>query len=172
MSRHPFAPFPDRLATARRMVARGTSRLAPHVADQLDAATREQHHLHDRLGQVLPMLEPTRNWRQRADRQVDAEVKAYLLAALLGCTTVCIHLRRGGPRPAFARLPYGRIDCARCTSTIYRPITADDECDVCNEKGVVTFVPFSVQQGPVMLAGNACPSCTNVFGINQIGAAS
>jgi hypothetical protein len=30
---------------------------------------------------------------------------------------------------------------------------------------VLTFVPFSVRQGPVMLVGDACAPCAGVLGI-------
>src|SRR4051794_33056949 len=43
------APFSDRLALARRLVARGPIMLAPHVTDQLDAADREAKQIHGRL---------------------------------------------------------------------------------------------------------------------------
>src|SRR4051812_29492992 len=115
MSRYSFA---DRLELARRMVARG-ARLAPvNIADQIGAAGREMRHHHDRLGMVLPAIEPARNWRQRVDPVASDETRAYLLAALLGCVNVCIHLRRGGPRPAFARLPLRRVDCEHCVATL------------------------------------------------------
>jgi hypothetical protein len=172
MKRYPAALFRDRLALARRMVARGARSLPVDVADQLDAAGRETRLLHDRLGQVLPMMEPTRNWRQRADCEPSDEVRAYLLAALLGCATVCIHLRRGGPRLAIARLPLRRIDCGPCSQTLHHPPAEDvDRCDVCTQLGVTTFHPFAVRQGPVLLAGDACGSCAVVLGI-RVEAAS
>ena len=34
-------------------------------------------------------------------------------------------------------------------------------------RGVVTFVPFAVHQGPLLLAGDACPSCAGVLGIRR-----
>lgn len=169
MTRHPAAPFPDRLALARRMVARGASRPPTCLADQLDAAVREVRVLHERLGATLPLVDPGRNWRQRADLDPSDEVRSYLLAALLGCTAaVCIHLRRGGPQPAVCRLAMRRADCARCAATIRRPPAEDDDrCDVCERREVVTFVPFAVRQGPSMLVGDACPDCAGVLGIGQ-----
>src|SRR5215203_6160367 len=118
MSRQQATPFAKRLVLARLLVARGSSTLPPHVADQLSAAGRETRVLHDRLGRVLPVLEPGRNWRQRAEREPSDEIRAYLLAALMGCTTVCVHIRRGGPRPAIARLPLRRVDCGPCSQTL------------------------------------------------------
>jgi hypothetical protein len=161
------APFPARLALARRMVARGANRLSPSLADQLDAAGREAKQLHGRLARVLPALEPGRNWRQRIDRDPDDDTRTLLLAALLGCVNVCVHLRRGGPRPAVARLPLRRVDCGRCSATLRRPVTAEDECDVCGQHGVSAFVPFAVRQGPTLIAGDACPACAGVLGIRQ-----
>jgi hypothetical protein len=163
---HTVPPFSERLALARRLIARGSSGLPPHVADQLDAAGRETRVLHDRLMTVLPALQPDRNWRQRLDGSPSDEVRAYLLAALLGCTRVCVHLRRGGPRPAIARLPLHRVDCDRCSATIYATPAEDvDRCDVCTQLGVVVFHPFAVRLGPALLAGDACPTCAVVLGI-------
>jgi hypothetical protein len=168
MSRHPAAPFRDRLALARRMIARGPAQVSVHLADQLAAAGREMRALHDRLGELLPVLEPERHWRRRADTSPSTDTRAYLLAALLGCTTVCLHLRRGGPRPAVARLPLGRVDCDRCCRTLYgSPLGDDDRCDVCTVRGVTTFHPFAVRQGPLLLVGDACPACAGVLGIVQ-----
>jgi hypothetical protein len=162
------APFPDRLALARRMVARGASPQPSHVVDQLDAASRETRRLHDRLVSVLPALEPDRSWRQRLDAAPSDETRAYLLAALLGCVNLCVHLRRGGPRPAIVRLPLGRVDCGRCSQTMHSPPPGDDDrCDVCTAHGVTLFHPFAVRQGPLLLAGDACGDCADVLGIRQ-----
>lgn len=162
------APFRDRLALARRMLARRASRPPVHLADQLDAAGREARVLHDRLGAVLPLIEPDCNWRRRADAEPSDDTRAYLLAALLGCTTVCIHIRRGGPQPAIARLPLGRVDCDRCVGTLYRPPLGDDDrCDICTTRGVTTFHPFAVRLGPLLLAGDACRACADVLGIRE-----
>ena len=46
----PRATFPDRLALARRLVARGAARPPVHLADQLEAAGSEARVLHDRTG--------------------------------------------------------------------------------------------------------------------------
>ena len=172
MIRQP-APFAERLALARVMVARRAPQPPVHLADQLDAADREVRQIHDRLISVLPMIEPGRHWRQRMDADPSDEVRAYLLAALLGCTTICLHLRRGGPQPSVCRLPLRRVDCQRCSATLYRPHPDDDDrCDVCTASGVVTFHPLAVRQGPVLLAGDACSACAGVLGIRAAEAAS
>ena len=160
------APFSARLALARRMVARGPVMLAPHVTDQIDAAGREAKQLHERLGCVLPALEPGRNWRHRTDLDPDDDTRALLLAALLGCVNVCVHLRRGGPQPSFARLPLRRVDCARCSQTITRPLVADDACDICDATEIDVFHPFAVNRGPLLIAGDACSSCACTLGIS------
>jgi hypothetical protein len=164
----PPSPFTDRLALARRLVAKSAPTAPIHIADQLGAADREVRQLHDRLAAVLPMLEPARQWRQRMDAVPSDDIRAYLLAALLGCTNCCPHLRRGGPRPALARLPLGRVGCERCVGMLYRPSSGDDDrCDICMARGVATFHPFAVGFGPVLLAGDACSSCAGVLGIRE-----
>jgi hypothetical protein len=166
VSRQPAAPFRDRLALARRMVARGTTSAPVHLADQLAAASTDARRWHDRLGVVLPAVDPARRWYHHTDGAPSDDTRAYLLAALLGCTTVCLHLRRGGPRPAVARLPLHRVDCERCSATLYRPpVGEDDRCDICTARGVTTFVPFAIRLGPALLAGDACPTCVGVLGI-------
>jgi hypothetical protein len=161
-------PFEARLALAHRLIAHGLPPTPVHLADQLKAAGRETRQLHDRLGAVLPLLEPERRWRQRMDTDPSEDVRAYLLAALLSCVNVCVHLRRGGPRPAICRLPLRRVDCERCAATLYRPpVGENDRCDVCTARGVTTFVPFAVRLGPALLAGDACRSCASTLGILQ-----
>jgi hypothetical protein len=171
MIRQP-APFAERLALARVMVARRAPQPPVHLADQLDAADREVRQIHDRLISVLPMIEPGRNWRQRLDSQPSDEVRAYLLAALMSCVTVCVHIRRFGPQPAIARLAMRRVDCQRCVQTLHRPATGADECDVCSAPETLTFHPFSVRKGPLMLAGDACRSCADTLGVLFAEAAS
>src|SRR5689334_19562745 len=107
----PRVPFTTRLAYARTLLARGVPAPAVHVADQFAAASADTRALHDRIGAIMPLLQPGRNWRQRMDPAPSDNMRAYLLAALVGCTTVCPHLKRGGPQPAIARLPLRRIDC-------------------------------------------------------------
>ena len=53
------ASFADRLNVARKLIAR---RSVPpvHLTDQLEAAGKDARILHDRLGQVLPILRPDR----------------------------------------------------------------------------------------------------------------
>ena len=160
------APFANRLAQARALIARGVSPLPVHIADQLGAAGSEAAVLHDRIAAALPILDPHRGWRRLREAVPLDDTRAYLLAALLDCATVCPHVRRGGPRPAFVRLPLRRIDCERCTRTLRRPpADEDDRCDVCGARGVATFHPFAVRLGPTLVTGDACPRCAGSLGI-------
>jgi len=164
----PRASFADRLNVARRLLARGASRPPVHLANQLEAAGKDARVLHDRLVAALPILQPDRQWYGRVEVAPSDEVKALLLAAILDCTTMCIHLRRGGPRPAFVQLPLRRVDCERCVRTLRRPPPEnDDQCDICDRHGVVTFHPFACRQGPLLLAGDACADCAAALGIVQ-----
>lgn len=168
----PRPDFETRLAIARRLLARGAAPVPVHVADQLDAAGREVRMLHDRLGTVLPLLEPHRSWRQRIDPDPSDDVRAHLLAAVLGTEASCVHLRRGGPQPAIIRLPLRRIDCTRCAQTLRRPPAGEaDRCDVCGARGVAIFHPFAMRQGPAFVMGDGCPDCADVLGI-RVEAAS
>ena len=164
MSRHDFAA---RLATAKAMIDHGASAMPGHLADQLDAAGREVRDLHDRLGVLLPVLMPDRPWHQRVDASPSVHTRALLLAAITSCLgSVCPHLRRGGLQPAIGRLPLRRVDCARCVGTLRRPPPGDaDRCDVCDRRGVATFSPFAVRQGPLLLLGDVCQPCAGTLGI-------
>jgi hypothetical protein len=164
--------FPTRLALARAMVASGARPLPVDIADQTRAAGREMHRSYGRLGAVLPLLEPQRNWRQRTDLESRAETRALLLAGLLGCVDVCVHLRRQGPQPAYCRLPLRRVDCIRCVHTHCRPVTDADECDLCGAPETLVFHPFAVQIGPMLMAGDVCADCAAVLGIRATEAAS
>ena len=164
----PSSPFPACLALARRLVARGAARPPAHVADQLDAARSEARMLHDRIGEALPILRPDREWFGRIEIAPTDDVRAYLLAATLDCTTVCVHLRRGGPRPAFFQFPLRRVDCGRCVGTLRRPPADEaDRCDVCGHRGVVVFHPFAMRMGPALVLGDGCLACADVLGIVQ-----
>jgi len=166
MTRHrDAAPFQTRRAAARRMIARGTSPAPVHLADQYGAARDEARGLHDRVGALLPILQPDREWFHRAHADPPNEVRAYLLAAVLGCVPCC-HLRRGGPQPALVLLPLRRVACTRCAGTFRRlPPGDEDRCDVCGARGVVMFHPFACHIGPTIVAGDACPGCAGVLGI-------
>ena len=160
------ATFATRLELARRMVARRAAHPPVHLADQLDAAGAEARVLHDQIGAVLPVLQPDRAWYQRIEADPSDDVRAYILAALLDCTTVCVHIRRGGPQPAFVMLPLRRVDCGRCAGTIRRPPPDEsDRCDVCGARAVGTFVPFAMRQGPALVVGDACTACAGGLGI-------
>jgi len=137
-----------------------------HVADQLDAAGCEVRAMHDRLGTLLPDVEPGRRWYSCQDVYPSDEVRAYLTAVLLGCVNVCMHVHRGGPRPAIARLLLGRIDCELCSRTIYRPPSEDDDaCDICGRHGVTVFSPFCVRMGPTIIGGDCCSDCAGMLGL-------
>ena len=158
--------FATRLTLARAMIARGAPPHPVHLADQFRAASAGTRELHDRIGMLMPLLEPLRNWRQRMDSTPSSDTRAFLLAALLGCTEVCPHLKRGGPQPAFVRLPLHRTDCQRCVQTLRRPpADEDDRCDVCGRPETLTFHPFAVRQGPALIVGDACVACADVLGI-------
>jgi hypothetical protein len=170
MTRH---SFPVRLALARTMIARGTTATPVHLADQIRAAGSEVRQIHDCMATVMPLLEPTRNWRQRVDADPSETTRAYLLAAIIGCVEVCPHLRKGGPQPGIARLPLRRVDCTRCSRTLRRPPAADDDaCDVCGRREVLTFFPFAMRSGPLLIAGDACAGCAAILGISEKAVAS
>ena len=161
-------PFATRLRLARELIAHRAPPPPVYLADQLDAAAADVRATHDRLGVLLPLLASDRTWYQRLDADASTDVRAHLLASVLGTETYCCHLRRGGPQPVFVRLPLRRADCARCVQTLRRPPRdEDDRCDLCGARGVVTFVPFAVREGPVLIAGDVCLSCADVLGIAQ-----
>ena len=158
--------FRSRLAYARKLLARGEPSMPLHLADQFASAATDALAIHDTLGAVLPLIEPERGWHHRIDANPSDTVRSYLVAALFGSTTVCSHLKHGGPQPAVVRLPLRRVDCSKCVQTLRRPpVGEDDRCDVCGARNVVTFVPLACRQGPVLIVGDACPDCADMLGI-------
>ena len=109
---------------------------------------------------------PEREWFYRSHADAPGEVRSYLLAGVLACLSdVCCHLRKGGPQPALVLLPQRRVACTRCAGTVRRIVTASDECDLCGERNVTTFVPFCCSQGPAIISGDCCSDCAEVLGI-------
>ncbi len=166
--------FSSRLELARQLIAYGPSDVAGHLQDQMEAAARDAHRVVDNAGAVLRCIQPGRRWHRRDEIEAGSEQNAYLAAAVLGCLPRCCpHLRKGGPQPAFARLPLERLDCGRCVRTFRVPPASDnDRCDVCHRRGVLTFVAFAVASGPVLVTGDACPACATVLRINKAEAAA
>jgi DNA-directed RNA polymerase subunit RPC12/RpoP len=155
------------------MIATGAPNTPVHIADQFAAATGEVREIADRLGTLLPILDPSRTWRQRVDADPSDEVRAHLLAVVLGCVTVCPHLRRGGPQVAIVRLALGRTDCVKCSATFRHPPAEDeDRCDLCGTRGIAKFWPFAMRQGPTLVSGNCCASCADILGISGKAMAS
>jgi hypothetical protein len=161
--------FATRLETARRMVANERPPAGPrpaHWLDQLRAASAEARDQVLLTAHVVRIVEPERDWRHR-DRDPGAEARSHMLAGLLDCMrSMCPHLRKGGPQPAYAMLPLRRLDCGRCTATRRVPPPEDDDrCDVCGARGIVRFTPFLVQAGPALIGGDACSTCASAMGL-------
>ena len=159
-------PFSTRLTAARAMLARGAPPAPAHLADQFRAASADTRELHDRIGMLMPLLEPGRNWRQRMDASRQPTPGRSCWPRCSAAPKSCPHLRRGGPQPTFVRLPLHRTDCQRCVQTLRRPpADEDDRCDVCGRPETLTFHPFAVRQGPALIVGDACVACADVLGI-------
>lgn len=151
--------FAEQLEAARRLVTSFVAAEQPpeHFLDQLGAATKEAHHQVHMLGAALQW---DSHYGDGSVERVPEEVAARMVVALKGLR-VCPHLRRGGPQPAWARLVVHRVDCARCTKTIYRPpADEDDRCDWCGARGIEVFVPLALQSGPLVVLGDACDACS------------
>ena len=158
------ALFRDRLAAARRLVTINTAQMAAGMADQVEAASGESFEALVAAGVVLALVQPDRKWHFSTQDAPTDEVKAHLVAGILGCVP-CVHLRRGGPQPAMAALPLRRVDCRRCTATKRLPPKGDaDRCDLCGRRDVQMFVPFTATYGPVLVGGDLCPDCADVLG--------
>lgn len=138
--------------------------LPPHVLDQLGAAEREAHEHALRLRDALAELDPDRRWSSFFGRhQVPDEVGAVVLLAMAGLRA-CPHLRRVGPRPAYARLALHRLDCRRCLGTVRKPPAGeDDRCDWCGSNGNIYFRAFALQLGTVVVIGDAGRCCAGTL---------
>jgi hypothetical protein len=72
------------------------------------AAASESREAHDRLVVVMPLLVPDRRWHRSTETAPFDDIGAYLLAGVRGRTVSRCHFRRGGPQPAYIRLPLRR----------------------------------------------------------------
>lgn len=162
----PAEPSIEALQIARAYVAKAKGAPPPptHVADQLEAASRDVRDFFRGFLPALAAATPGRRW-QAYDNIPEApdELTARMLVAL-GSLRACPHLRNEGPQPAWGRLPLHRLDCARCIRTVRKPPAGeDDRCDWCGARGVEIFKPFAIQQGPLVLIGDACPTCAEAL---------
>ena len=159
--------FTTRLAAARQLLAWGDGPPVPvRLDDQFKAASVDAGRLQERIGTVMPLVEPGRNWRQRQEPRPSTDMRAYLIAGLSSWTALCPHLRREGSQPTIVSLPLRRIDCERCVQTVRCPPADEaDRCDLCGQRGVNMFHPFSVRWGPLLVMGDVCPARAATPGI-------
>jgi len=158
--------FDERLEWTRRLADRRhelLDRVPLHERDQIAAAAVSTRNLVDLAAIEMRARQPERGWHGPIERPSESEPMAVLAAAVLDCLErTCVHLRREGPQPAVVSLPLRRVDCRRCAATVRRPPAGDsDRCDVCGQRGVITFVPFVCGSGPLLVLGDACPSCAS-----------
>ncbi|MPY92956.1 MAG: hypothetical protein GEV08_07775 [Acidimicrobiia bacterium] len=154
-----MTPFDERVEHARRLIRR-TSRPVLPVAyvDQLGAASCEARGCLDRIGDIWETFQPSlRRYEGDCDSVVGVELAARILAVYAEAT-LCPHLRRGGPQPAFYRLETRRLTCRRCYGQRFRRVVAVDRCDLCQQPAD-TFTEFGVQLGPMLVLGNAGGCC-------------
>ena len=151
----PYAPFPVRLACAREMVA--TMRpLGVAQLDQLEAAASQVDAILAAATVGLTALMPGRF--SATGHHVDADQKARLLAAILGCRPCC-HLGPGtGAQPRMADLNHHRLVCLRCAQTVYRRID-DDRCELCDEPTAGRFSEVLCSLGNTLISGNVGDCC-------------
>lgn len=165
--------FAQRLQDARFILAHRGQRTVPlHLDDQLQAAEAEALTLSHRLLDALRTITPGRGWKA-ATHPPSLDAEAHVLAAVLACLPrTCPHLRNGGPQPAYAQLPLGRVDCTRCLHTLRLPPAEDaDRCDLCGARGIAWFVPIALTSGPLTVIGDVCSACAGVLGLKGRGGA-
>ena len=162
-------PFTIRLTIARQMITRGVGCLSQQEYDQVEAAVRDSRRIASDAARLVRLLQSDRGWCERTQSAMETEQRVYVLAALLDCVrATCIHLRREGPQPAFVQLPLRRVVCRRCVAILRKPPAEDaDRCDVCGERGVERFVAFLLNNGPLVMGGDVCPSCAQVLGCDD-----
>jgi hypothetical protein len=162
-------PFEQRLAAAFRLVDLTPRHVPLSVLDQAQAAADESLGILLDIGQAMATIDPEREWRHTVQDVPSADVRAHLLAGLLGCRP-CIHLRREGPQPAMAALALRKVMCMRCLGTSRRPPAGeDDRCDLCGTRGVEVFVPLTVNYGAVLVGGDVCSQCADALGVGTQG---
>lgn len=158
---------PEQKARAKAYIDQANAVPLPpgHVLDQIRASARDAHQQAKHLGQILAALDPAEAWQSHfakegeEARPLPDEVTTLLVVALGGLSQ-CVHLRRGGPQPAWARLALHRLDCVKCLATLrYPPADEADACDWCHSRANTAFRPYVVQSGPVLAYGDACGAC-------------
>lgn len=163
-----MTPFAKQLERAKWLIDHAEAG-PPHVVDQIQAAARDTAGHAAVAGVVLRATQPNRGWQELQQPSTRTH-QLYVVAGLIDCAPCC-HLRRGGPQPAFARLPLRRLDCTRCVLIVRNPPPdEDDRCDLCGERDVSRFVPFVLSYGPTLVAGDVCMGCAGVLRIDGAAA--
>lgn len=128
--------------------------------DQILAAHSEAQSVLAKVGDLLTVVAPDREWARARSSDSDQEIAARVIVAMSFASRICPHLRAGGPQPAYVKLALHRVDCARCGGTVRRPPPdEDDRCDWCGERDVELFQPIVLQNGPFVIMGDACEPC-------------
>jgi hypothetical protein len=156
--------FAERLTQARAILAlHGDAARAMPVAvvDQIAAASRDAaERLLGTTHRRLATAKPDGGWERGVwEKDEHPAAVGHLIAAMLGCTETCPHLKIGAP--VIARLPMRRLDCEVCAATMPLPprIAAEDQCDYCDARPVHRFMPVVITLGPTMFVGDACHEC-------------
>ena len=166
MSRPPVPSFTTRLAVARAMLARGAPAAPVHLADQFRAASADTRELHDRIGVLMPLLEPGRHWRQRMDSSPSDRHPGVPAGR-------APRLHRGLPAPEAWR-PSARVRAAAAPPDRLPAVRADAQAPAGRRGRPLRRVrsardadvpPVRRPAGPALIVGDACPACADVLGI-------
>jgi hypothetical protein len=139
--------------------------------DQFEAATKEAEKFQARYRAALAALDEgvNQNFVER-DQETDPLVVCGIMRSMAGWC--CEHGATGSFRPMFALLAPRVFSCRaclpgawdRCVASDVRKLAGEDTlCDLCLEESQV-FQKFSIQAGPVVLAGDACEDCIVLLG--------
>lgn len=120
-----------------------------------------------RLASILPLVDPDAGWSLSisGDEDLPREFMVRTMAALADPSTRhCEHVR-GGAQP-IAALGFRAVLCPVCVNTALDAgpdPNDDDRCDWCGRRRVRLFTPIAATGGPLLIFGNACPSCARVL---------
>jgi hypothetical protein len=148
---------------AERELAKRIQSPPVHIADQLEAASREARPLVD----AIEFPGGTSTWsRQPGDEGSSRRLAALHLAARDRIRWMCPH---AGPDRAvvqYALLAWGVAICRACVlAGLFPPAVPDtSRCDICGEPppgGL--FRPFVIQSGGTIFAADVGECCLDVF---------
>lgn len=130
-----------------------------HLRDQMDAAVK--HEVPKLFGQISGALGDIEGESPGVHEKATNPEKISLLFASLTQLQYCTHIISGNLNSIlFVLLPCQSMLCRACAKKGFPPVVrADDQCDLCGERGVTGFHAIAISLGPMFVTGDICEDC-------------